>query len=65
MPSYVIGDIFTFYKYQAIETRLTVKNVGNAQYATYGTAPSIVSSKYSYYPSEPRSVYLTLKYNFN
>jgi len=63
MPSYVIGDIFTSYKYQGIEARLTVKNVGNAQYATYGTAPSNVSSKYSYYPSEPRSVYLTLKYN--
>jgi iron complex outermembrane receptor protein len=65
MPSYVIGDIFTSYKYQGIEARLTVKNVGNAQYATYGTAPSNVSSKYSYYPSEPRSVFVTLKYNFN
>jgi iron complex outermembrane receptor protein len=65
MPSYVIGDIFTSYKYQGIEARLTVKNVGNAQYATYGTAPNNVSSRYSYYPSEPRSVFLTLKYNFN
>jgi len=65
MPSYVIGDIFTSYKYQGIEARLIVKNVGNAQYATYGTAPSNVSSKYSYYPSEPRSVFVTLKYNFN
>lgn len=65
MPAYVIGDIFTSYKYQAIETRLTVKNVGNAQYASYGTAPSNVSSKYSYYPSEPRSVYVSLKYSFN
>ena len=65
MPAYVIGDIFTSYKYQGIEGRLTVKNVGNAQYATYGTAPSNVSSRYSYYPSEPRSVFVTLKYNFN
>ncbi|QWE08110.1 TonB-dependent receptor [Polynucleobacter ibericus] len=65
MPSYVIGDIFTSYKYQGVEARLTVKNVGNAQYATYGTAPSNVSSRYSYYPSEPRSVFVTLKYNFN
>jgi iron complex outermembrane receptor protein len=65
MPSYVVGDIFTSYKYEKIEARFTVKNVGNAQYATYGTAPSNVSSKYSYYPSEPRSVYLTLKYSFN
>jgi iron complex outermembrane receptor protein len=65
MPSYVVGDIFTSYKYEKIEARFTVKNVGNAQYATYGTAPSIVSYKYSYYPSEPRSVYITLKYSFN
>ena len=65
MPSYVIGDVFTSYKYQAIEARFTVKNVGNAQYATYGTGPNNVSSKYSYYPSEPRSVYVTLKYSFN
>jgi iron complex outermembrane receptor protein len=65
MPSYVIGDIFTSYKYEKIEARFTVKNVGNTQYATYGTAPSNVSSKYSYYPSEPRSVYVTLKYSFN
>jgi len=65
MPAYVVGDIFTSYKYHSIEARLTVKNVGNAQYATYGTAPSNVSSLYSYYPSEPRSVYMTVKYNFN
>lgn len=65
MPSYVIGDIFTSYKYQGIEVRFTVKNVGNAQYASYGTAPSNVSSKYSYYPSEPRSVFASIKYNFN
>jgi len=65
MPSYVIGDVFTSYKYQSIEARFTVKNVGNAQYATYGTGPNNVSSKYSYYPSEPRSVYVTLKYSFN
>jgi iron complex outermembrane receptor protein len=65
MPAYVIGDIFTSYRYQAVEARFTIKNVGNAQYATYGTAPSNVSSKYAYYPSEPRSVYVTLKYHFN
>ena len=65
MPSYVVGDIFTSYKFQAIEARLTIKNVGNSQYATYGTAPSNVSSKYSYYPSEPRSIYATIKYSFN
>ena len=65
MPSYVIADIFTSYKYRSLEGRFTIKNVGNAQYATYGTAPSNVSSKYSYYPSEPRSYYVSIKYSFN
>jgi iron complex outermembrane receptor protein len=65
MPAYVIGDIFTSYKYQALEGRFTIKNIGNAQYATYGTAPSNVSTKYSYYPSEPRSYYVSVKYSLN
>jgi iron complex outermembrane receptor protein len=64
MPSYVIGDVFTSYKFQAIETRLTVKNIGNAQYSSYGGVSSF-SGAHFYYPSEPRSVYLTLKYNLN
>jgi len=64
MPSYVIGDVFTSYKFQAIEARLTVKNIGNAQYSTYGGVSSFSGTRF-YYPSEPRSVYLTLKYNLN
>jgi iron complex outermembrane receptor protein len=64
MPSYVIGDVFTSYKFQAIETRLTVKNIGNAQYSSYGGVSSF-SGAHFYYPSEPRSIYLTLKYNLN
>ena len=62
MPAYVIGDVFTSYKFQAIEARFTVKNVGNAQYSTYGGVSSFSGARF-YYPSEPRSVYLTLKYN--
>ncbi|MBU3637434.1 TonB-dependent receptor [Polynucleobacter sp. es-MAR-4] len=64
MPSYVIGDVFTSYKLQAIEARLTVKNIGNAQYSSYGGVSSF-SGTHFYYPSEPRSVYLTLKYTLN
>jgi iron complex outermembrane receptor protein len=64
MPSYVIGDVFTSYKFQAIEARLTLKNIGNAQYSTFGGISSF-SRAYYYYPSEPRSVYLTFKYNLN
>lgn len=65
MPSYVVADIYASYRYQSLEGRFTIKNVGGTQYATYGTAPSNVSSKYSYYPSEPRSFYVTMRYNFN
>jgi iron complex outermembrane receptor protein len=64
MPSYVIGDVFTSYKFQEIEARLTLKNIGNAQYSTFGGISSF-SRAYYYYPSEPRSVYLTLKYSLN
>ncbi|QWE20121.1 TonB-dependent receptor [Polynucleobacter sp. AP-Kolm-20A-A1] len=64
MPAYVVGDIFTSYKFQAMEARLTVKNVGNAQYSSYGGVSSF-SGNHFYYPSEPRSVYVSLKYNFN
>jgi len=64
MPAYVVGDIFTSYKLKAIEARLTVKNVGNAQYSSYGGVSSF-SGAHFYYPSEPRSVYVTLKYSFN
>jgi iron complex outermembrane receptor protein len=64
MPSYVVGDIFTSYKFQTVEARITVKNVGNAQYSTYGGVSSF-SGNHFYYPSEPRSVFATLKYSFN
>ncbi|MBU3539865.1 TonB-dependent receptor [Polynucleobacter sp. UB-Tiil-W10] len=64
MPAYVIGDIFTSYKFKGIEGRLTVKNVGNAQYSSYGGVSSF-SGTHFYYPSEPRSVFASLKYNFN
>ena len=65
MPSYTVGDVFLNYKAGNFDTKFTIKNVGNAQYATYGTAPSNVSTKYSYYPSEPRSYYVSVKYSFN
>ncbi|MBU3568431.1 TonB-dependent receptor [Polynucleobacter alcilacus] len=64
MPGYVVGDIFTSYKFQAMEARFIVKNVGNAQYSTYGGVSSFNGAHF-YYPSEPRSVFVTLKYTLN
>lgn len=64
MPAYVVGDIFTAYKHQNMEARFIVKNIGNAQYSSYGGLSSFSGNRF-YYPSEPRSVYLTLRYNLN
>jgi len=64
MPAYVVGDVFASYKIQSLEARLTVKNVGNAQYSSYGGISSF-SGRHFYYPSDPRSIFMTLKYSFN
>lgn len=71
MPSYTVADIYANYKVGNWETRLTVKNVGNSQYSTYGgygfvTGPnSNNANNYFYYPSDPRSVFVSAKYTFN
>lgn len=70
MPSYAVGDIYANYRMGNWETRLTVKNVGNAQYSTYGgygyvQFPNNSSgNSYYYYANDPRSIYLSAKYNF-
>lgn len=70
MPSYAVGDIYANYKMGNWDTRLTVKNIGNAQYSTYGgygyvQFPSNSSgNSYYYYANDPRSIYLSAKYNF-
>jgi iron complex outermembrane receptor protein len=70
MPSATVADIYSNYKSGSWETRLTIKNLAGANYATSGgyggvSMPdgSFVNSYY-YYPSDPRAVYLTLKYDF-
>jgi len=63
MPSYVVADVYASYRYQDVEGRFTIKNVGGAQYATYGTGKGAFSSP-SYYPSEPRSYFVNIRYNF-
>lgn len=71
MPSYTVGDIYANYKTGNWETRLTVKNIGNAQYSTYGgygyvQLPNNSSgNSYYYYANDPRSVYISAKYTFN
>jgi iron complex outermembrane receptor protein len=71
MPSYTVADIYANYKIAKWEARLTVKNVGNAHYATYGGYGYVTqlggtgSNNYYYYGSDPRAVFLSAKYGFN
>ncbi len=70
MPAYTVADVFTSYRTGKWETRLTIKNVGNASYSTYGgygfvSLPGGTGrSSYYYFPSDPRAYYLTAKYSF-
>ena len=67
MPAYTVGDIFVNYVEKQWDAKLTVKNVGNARYANYGGYLWATGTGYSYfyYPSDGRSIFMTLKYNFN
>jgi iron complex outermembrane recepter protein len=68
MPSYIVSDLYLNKKINQWDFRLTVKNLTNERYATYGgyqdkNNPSFYAGYY-YYPSDPRSVFATLSYNF-
>jgi iron complex outermembrane receptor protein len=71
IPSSVVADIYTSYKVDSWEAKLMIKNVGNANYATYGrygyvSMPDGTSQNaYSYIPGSPRSYFITAKYTFN
>jgi iron complex outermembrane receptor protein len=69
MPAYTVADIFFNYADKNWETRLTIKNLGGANYATYGgygfvSTPGGGGNAYYYYPSDPRSIYIMAKYRF-
>jgi iron complex outermembrane receptor protein len=70
IPSATVTDVYSSYKSGSWETRLTIKNLAGANYATSGgynwvSMPngSFIQSYY-YYPSDPRAYYLTLKHAF-
>ena len=69
IPSYTVTDVYTNYKNGHWDAQVTLKNLTNSNYATYGgmgfvTQPSTSDWAYYYYPSDPRSVLITLSYNF-
>ena len=64
IPSYAVGNVFAMYAYKNMETRFTVKNITNTQFASYG-ANYGSSTLYYYAPGEPRMYFLSMKYNFD
>ena len=70
IPSYTVADVYLNYKAERWDARLTIKNIANSHYATYGgigfiTLPGGSSdNSYYYYPNDPRSVFASLSYNF-
>ncbi|RFO98716.1 hypothetical protein DIC66_02210 [Rhodoferax lacus] len=70
MPAYTTADLFWSRSYGKLETKLTVKNVTGETYAPYGGYGFVSlpggggASTYYYYPADPRSVYLSMNYQF-
>ncbi len=67
MPSYLVTDLYASKKINQWDLRLTVRNIANENYSTYGGYQDKGASFYKgyyYYPSDPRSLFATLSYNF-
>ncbi len=70
MPAYTTLDVFWAHTVGQIDTKVTVKNLTGATYATYGGYAFVSLPKgmgmdsYYYYPSDPRSVFLSVNYRF-
>ncbi len=76
MPAYWVGDIYSRYRQGPWEVQLTIRNIAGGKYSTYGgygfvTLPGVSNSgdpnggsRYYHYPSDPRAVLISAKYNF-
>ncbi len=70
MPSYTVTDLFGSYRNGNWEGRLTIKNIANEKYATTGgygfvaQPGAIGGNSYYYFPSDPRSIFASVNYNF-
>lgn len=70
MPAYTTADVFWARSYGKLETKVTVKNIADLNYASYGgygfvSAPAGGGgNSYYYYPADPRSVQLSMTYQF-
>jgi len=70
MPSYIVTDLYANKAIDHWDIRLSIRNIANERYATYGgyqdkgdNGASFYKGYY-YYPSDPRSVFLSASYNF-
>jgi iron complex outermembrane receptor protein len=70
MPSYTVTDFYLSRKINNWDLKLTAKNITNERYASYGgyqdkkDGGSLFYKGYYYYPSDPRSVFASVSYNF-
>jgi iron complex outermembrane receptor protein len=70
MPSYLVTDLYASKKIQQWDIRLTIRNIANEQYATYGgyqdkgDGGAYFYKGYYYYSSDPRSVFASVSYGF-
>jgi len=68
MPSYLVSDIYANKKINQFDLRITIKNITDEKYSTYGghqvKDPSLYYSGYFYYPSDGRSIFASMSYNF-
>jgi iron complex outermembrane receptor protein len=67
MPSYLVSDIYANKKINQFDLRLTIKNITDEKYSTYGGHQVKFSPQYSgyfYYPSDGRSIFASMSYNF-
>ena len=70
MPAYTTLDVFWARTSGKLDTKVTVKNLMGTTYSTYGGYGFVTTpggngmNSYYYYPSDPRSVFLSVNYRF-
>jgi len=68
MPSFVVTDLVASKRYENWDLSVMVKNIANEKYSTYGgyqdKGSNLFYKGYYYYPSDPRAIFATLRYNF-
>ena len=70
MPAYTTVDVFWARTSGQFDTKVTVKNLTGSTYSTYGgygfvsTPGGSGMNSYYYYPSDPRSVFVSMNYRF-